>query len=213
MDIPVNILDTGKLLFLGILAARLQIILNPPYNTGNEGWVYNDNVNDPRIRKWLGQVVGKEGEDLSRHDKWLCMMYPRLRLLQKLMAEDGAIFISIDENEYATLKLVCDEIFGSRHHMATFVWQKRYSRENREAIGDAHEYVLLYVSNNEIFKEKRHLVPMSEEQAKVYKNPNNDPNGRWRGVPMTAQGFRPNQMYPITDPKGNILRDILLIQR
>ena len=184
---------------------RIRLIyIDPPYNTGNEGWIYNDNVNDPRIRKWLGQVVGKEGEDLSRHDKWLCMMYPRLRLLQKLLADDGAIFISIDENEYAMLKLVCDEIFGSQHHIATFVWQKRYSRENREAIGDAHEYLLLYVSNNDVFKEKRHLVPMSEEQAKVYKNPNNDPKGRWRGVPMTAQGYRPNQMYPIIDPKGNV---------
>ena len=67
------------------------IYIDPPYNTGNEGWVYNDNVNDPKIRKWLGEVVGKEGEDLTRHDTWLCMMYPRLKLLQKLLAEDGAI--------------------------------------------------------------------------------------------------------------------------
>ncbi len=180
------------------------IYIDPPYNTGNEKWVYNDNVNDPKIKKWLGEVVGQEGEDLSRHDKWLCMMYPRLKLLQKLLSDDGAIFISIDDNEQANLKLICDEIFGSSHHIATFVWQKRYSRENREAIGDAHEYILLYVKDNVMFKEQRHLVPMSEEQAKVYKNPNNDPKGRWRGVPMTAQGFRPNQMYPITDPKGNV---------
>lgn len=181
------------------------IYIDPPYNTGNEGWVYNDNVNDPKIRKWLGEVVGKEGEDLTRHDKWLCMMYPRLKLLHKLLHKtEGCIYISIDENEYANLKLICDEIFGSSHHIATFIWQKRYSRENREAIGDAHEYVLLYATDNQAFKEKRHLVPMSEEQAKVYKNPNNDPKGRWRGVPMTAQGFRPNQMYPIIDPKGNV---------
>ncbi len=162
-------------------------------------------MNDPKIRRWLGEVVGKEGEDLTRHDKWLCMMYPRLKLLHKLLHKtEGCIFISIDENEYANLKLICDEIFGSSHHIATFIWQKRYSRENREAIGDAHEYVILYATDNQTFKEKRHLVPMSEEQAKVYKNPNNDPKGRWRGVPMTAQGFRPNQMYPITDPKGNV---------
>ena len=81
------------------------IYIDPPYNTGNEGWVYNDNVNDPKIRKWLGEVVGKEGEDLSRHDKWLCMMYPRLKLLQKLLAEDGAISISIDDTEFANLRL------------------------------------------------------------------------------------------------------------
>ena len=84
------------------------IYIDPPYNTGNEGWVYNDNVNDPKFRKWLGQVVGKEGEDLSRHDKWLCMMYPRLKL-PSVLAPDGAIFISIDDNEQANLKLICDE--------------------------------------------------------------------------------------------------------
>lgn len=88
------------------------IYIDPPYNTGNEGWVYNDNVNSPQIRKWLGEVVGKEGEDLLRHDKWLCMMYPRLRLLQKLLSDDGAIFISIDDNELYNLKMLCDEIFG-----------------------------------------------------------------------------------------------------
>ena len=84
------------------------IYIDPPYNTGNESWVYNDNVNDPKIKKWLGQVVGKEAEDLTRHDKWLCMMYPRLKLLHKLLSDDGAIFISIDDNEQANLKLICD---------------------------------------------------------------------------------------------------------
>lgn len=98
------------------------IYIDPPYNTGNEGWVYNDNVNDPRIKKWLGEVVGKEGEDLSRHDKWLCMMYPRLKLLQRLLAEDGVIFISIDEIEHRYLELLMDEIFGSSNRIDTFVW-------------------------------------------------------------------------------------------
>ena len=83
------------------------IYIDPPYNTGNEGWVYNDNVNDPRIKKWLGEVVGKEGEDLSRHDKWLCMMYPRLKLLHRLLAEEGVIFISIDDTEFSYLRLIC----------------------------------------------------------------------------------------------------------
>ena len=88
------------------------IYIDPPYNTGNEGWVYNDNVNDPHIKKWLGQVVGTEVEDLTRHDKWLCMMYPRLVLLQRLLSDDGVIFISIDDNEQASLRFLCDEIFG-----------------------------------------------------------------------------------------------------
>ena len=88
------------------------IYIDPPYNTGNEGWVYNDAVNDPVIKRWLGEVVGKEGEDLSRHDKWLCMMYPRLRLLQRLLSDDGVIFISIDDREQVRLRMICDEIFG-----------------------------------------------------------------------------------------------------
>ena len=181
------------------------IYIDPPYNTGNEGWVYNDNVNDPKIKKWLGEVVGKEGEDLSRHDKWLCMMYPRLKLLQKLMdPTNGVIFISIDENEIANLKCICNEIFGSSRHVATIVWQKRYSRENRGAIGDAHEYILVYATDVEAFKRNRHRVEFDEKSARIYKNPNNDPKGRWRAVPMTAQGYRPNQMYPITSPNGSV---------
>ena len=181
------------------------IYIDPPYNTGNEGWVYNDNVNDPKIKKWLGEVVGKEGEDLSRHDKWLCMMYPRLKLLQRLLhPTDGSIFISIDENEFSNFKLICNEIFGGNHHVATIAWQKRYSRENRGAIGDAHEYILVYASDVEVFKTIRHRVEFDENSAKVYKNPNNDPKGRWRAVPMTAQGYRPNQMYPITTPSGKV---------
>ncbi|MBN8696622.1 MAG: site-specific DNA-methyltransferase [Bacteroidetes bacterium] len=100
------------------------IYIDPPYNTGNENWVYNDNVNDPKIMKWLGQVVGKESEDLTRHDKWLCMMYPRLKLLHKLLADDGAIFISIDDNEQANLKLMMDEIFGGGNFVGQFYWMK-----------------------------------------------------------------------------------------
>ena len=101
------------------------IYIDPPYNTGNEGWVYNDNVNDPRIRKWLGETVGSASDDLTRHDKWLCMMYPRLRLLQKLLSVDGAIFISIDDTEIGNLLQICNEIFGESNHIATFIWQKR----------------------------------------------------------------------------------------
>ena len=198
-------LDALKAL-LPMYEGRVKCIyIDPPYNTGNEKWVYNDNVNDPHIKAWLGKVVGAEGEDLSRHDKWLCMMYPRLKLLQKLLhPTNGSIFISIDENEVANLKLICNEIFGSNHHVATIAWQKRYSRENRGAIGDAHEYILIYASNVEVFKNLRHKVAFDDNSSKVYKNPNNDPKGRWRAVPMTAQGFRPNQMYPITTPSGVI---------
>lgn len=100
------------------------IYIDPPYNTGNEKWVYNDNVNDPKIKKWLGEVVGSQYEDLCRHDKWLCMMYPRLKLLHKLLAEDGYILISINyAHESAHLRLLCDEIFGSNNFMGEITWE------------------------------------------------------------------------------------------
>ena len=121
------------------------IYIDPPYNTGNEKWVYNDNVNDPRIRAWLGKVVGAEGEDLSRHDKWLCMMYPRLKLLQRLLSDDGVIFISIDDTEYANLKLICDEVFGSNCFVSNISWQRTYStRNDSKGIVNEAEHLLSY---------------------------------------------------------------------
>jgi DNA modification methylase len=180
------------------------IYIDPPYNTGNEGWIYNDNVNSPEIRKWLGEVVGKEGETLDRHDRWLCMMYPRLVLLKQFLRDDGVIWISIDDAALNYLRILMDEIFGANKFVACNVWQKRYSRENREAIGDAHEYLLLYAMNPAIFKSTRHKVPIDEKQAKVYKNQNNDPKGRWRPVPITAQAGHATaeQFYEITAPGG-----------
>ena len=124
------------------------IYIDPPYNTGNEGWVYNDNVNDPKIKNWLGQVVGKEGEDLSRHDKWLCMMYPRLKLLHRLLADDGVIFVSLDDNEISTFRLMMDEIFGKGNFITTITWKSRAKPSNT---GDAKlkpqndaEYIAVY---------------------------------------------------------------------
>lgn len=122
------------------------IYIDPPYNTGNEGWVYNDNVNDPKIKKWLHTVVGRDGEDLSRHDKWLCMMYPRLKLLYKLLADHGAIFISIDDNEQANLKLICDEIFGEANFVTSAVWQKS-KKGDAKLISVIHEYIVVYTKN------------------------------------------------------------------
>lgn len=182
------------------------IYIDPPYNTGEEKWIYNDNVNDPKLIKWLGDVVGKEADDLTRHDKWLCMIYPRLQLLNKLLHPQGSIWISIDDNEQSSLKLVCDEVFGRGQFVAANVWQKRYSRENREAIGDVHEYIYVYAKDQKFFKENRNLIPGNEKQLKVYRNPNNDPKGRWRPIPMTAQAGHATseQFYPIETPTGAI---------
>lgn len=121
------------------------IYIDPPYNTGNEGWVYNDNVNDPKIRKWLGEVVGKEGEDLSRHDKWLCMMYPRLKLLYKLLSNDGAIFISLDYHEQPFLRIMLDEIFGANNFVSEIACVNKPSgRSDDKYIATAHESIIIY---------------------------------------------------------------------
>lgn len=128
------------------------IYIDPPYNTGNEKWVYNDNVNDPKIKEWLGEVVGKQGEDLSRHDKWLCMMYPRLKLLHKLLADYGVIFISIDDNELANLKQLCDEIFGANNFIDFFSWVKTETPANLSyKTKKSVEYIVCYQkSKNDI---------------------------------------------------------------
>ena len=181
------------------------IYIDPPYNTGNEGWVYNDNVNDPKIRKWLGEVVGKEGEDLSRHDKWLCMMYPRLKLLQKLLSENGSLFISIDDNEQANLRLLCNEILGERNFVAQIVWQKRTSPDARKRMSNGHEYILIYAKNLDNIDNVLNLIGLEDADAEKYKNPDNDPKGPWVSVDFTAQGFRPNQMYEITTPGGRTI--------
>ena len=125
------------------------IYIDPPYNTGNEGWAYNDAVNDPKIKKWLGQVVGKEGEDLSRHDKWLCMMYPRLKLLHRLLAKDGVIFVSIDVFEFSYLKPIMDEIFGALNFRNCISVRRGIKNvqsqfEDLKALSVGHEYIFLY---------------------------------------------------------------------
>ena len=179
------------------------IYIDPPYNTGNEGWVYNDAVNDPKIKKWLGQVVGKEGEDLSRHDKWLCMMYPRLKLLHRLLADDGVIFVSIDDNEEHSLRGALDEIFGRVNFLANVIWQKRTSPDARLKISDAHEYVICYAKQGALTSIKK--IPQSEKQLGNFKNPDNDARGAWASTDFSAQGFRPNQMYEITTPSGRVV--------
>ncbi|WP_426268069.1 site-specific DNA-methyltransferase [Sphingomonas sp. LHG3443-2] len=161
------------------------IYIDPPYNTRSAFEQYDDNL---------------------EHGQWLAMIYPRLVLLRELLAQDGSIWVSIDDNEGHYLKVVMDEVFGRRNFIANAVWQKRYSRENREAIGDVHEYIAVYAKSPERFKADRNKLPLDERQAKIYRNPDNpretDPTKRWRGLPMTAQGFRPNQMYVIVSPSG-----------
>ena len=196
------IIHGDNLLALKSLLPRYEgrikcIYIDPPYNTGNEGWVYNDNVNDPRIKKWLGEVVGAEGDDLSRHDRWLCMMYPRLKLLHRLLSDDGAIFISIDDNEQANLKLMCDEIFGSQNFIANIaVINNLKGRSDGKYIATAHEGLLIYHKGNFV----TNGVAVPEEYEKEYKL--YDENGRYRLQGLRKRGSnsrrqdRPNMWYP-----------------
>ena len=181
------------------------IYIDPPYNTGNEGWVYNDNVNDPKIKKWLGEVVGKEGEDLSRHDKWLCMMYPRLKLLRKLLSDEGAIFIRIDDNELYSLKYICDEIFGSSNYISVITRPTgtHTGVVNRAIVGES-DYILVYAKK--LSSATIDGLPLTEKDTKIYDM--EDENGRFLIRPLRRTGGenrredRPNMYFPITAPDG-----------
>lgn len=179
------------------------IYIDPPYNTGNEGWCYNDNVNDSKIKKWFGQVVGKEGEDMSRHDKWLCMMYPRLKILYKLLSLDGVLFISIDDNEQANLKLVCDEIYGTANFVDTVIWEKRYSPQNAAKwLSESHDFIMVYAKNKELWYPN--LLKRTVEMNARYRNLDNDPRGSWKPTDATAQAGHgtETQFYELIAPNG-----------
>ncbi len=151
--------DSGNLLVQGDNLVALKALLpsyagkvkciyiDPPYNTGNEGWVYNDNLTQPQFKEWIGQTVGKEAEDACRHDKWCCMMYPRLQLLKELLRDDGAIFISIDDNEFHHLRMLMIEIFGEQNFVATLVWEK--AKKDAKLIANTHEYILVWTKDKD----------------------------------------------------------------
>ena len=181
------------------------IYIDPPYNTGDENWVYNDAVNSLEMRQWLGEVVGRD--DLSRHDKWLCMMYPRVALLREFLTEDGAIFISIDDNEVARMRLIIDDVFGIDSFAATFIWEKRTTRENRRIFSFSHDYVLCYAKSLRAFQEIRGTLPLTDAVRERYANPDDDSRGPWQSVSLNAQAGHgtPAQFYTITTPSGRRL--------
>jgi adenine-specific DNA-methyltransferase len=150
--------DAGNLLVEGDNLVALKALLpyyagkvkcvyiDPPYNTGNENWIYNDNVNSPEIQKWLGETVGKEAEDLSRHDKWLCMMYPRLRLLREFLTDDGILLCSIDDNEAIYTRILLNDIFGARNFIAQLVWEKG-RKNDAKLFSVGHDYIFVFAKN------------------------------------------------------------------
>jgi DNA modification methylase len=173
--------DTGNLLIQGDNLEALKALLpyyagqvkciyiDPPYNTGKEGWVYNDNVNTPEIKEWLGKVVGAEADDLSRHDKWLSMIYPRLVLAKDFLSKDGVIFVSIDDNEIHSLRTLMDELFGKQNLLSCFIWQTEGNFDNQAKVKIAHEYILAYTKDYSLFPPPPVIDPNIPEGSKLFK--------------------------------------------
>jgi adenine-specific DNA-methyltransferase len=179
------------------------IYIDPPYNTGNEGWVYNDNVNSPMMQEWLGRVVDRE--DLTRHDKWLCMMLPRLKLLRDFLTDDGVIFVSIDDNEVHWLRGLMDEVFGEDNFVATIIWEKVYSpKSSARFFSENHDYLVAYARRKESFE--LGLLPRTEEANARYDNPDKDPRGPWKPGDMSARNPYSKGTYAIKCPGGRIIK-------
>ena len=179
------------------------IYIDPPYNTGNEGWAYNDNVNSPMMQDWLGKVVDRE--DLTRHDKWCCMMLPRLKLLRELLRDDGAIFVSIDDNEVRRLRCLMDEVFGEDNFVASIVWHKMDSPKNMAIhFSEDHDFIAVYARNAD--KWRPNPLPRSDEMVARYKNPDNDSRGPWLLSDLAARNFYAQGRYSITTPSGKTIK-------
>ncbi len=179
------------------------IYIDPPYNTGNENWTYNDRVNSPLMQEWFAQYSPVDNEDLQRHDKWLCMMWPRLQLLRELLADDGLIFISIDDNEQHHLRMIMDEIFGEKNFLANIVWQHRYGRSNNAKLfSNQREHIIVFKKSDKL----THIrVKRDELLNQTYSNPDNDTRGRWISssyVNPATKEERPNLVYTITNPNS-----------
>ncbi|MBN1460005.1 MAG: site-specific DNA-methyltransferase [Armatimonadetes bacterium] len=174
------------------------IYIDPPYNTGDENWMYNDAVNSPEMRRWLGRVVGRNAEDLCRHDKWLCMMYPRLSLLREFLRDDGVIFVSIDDNEVGNLWSLMDEIYGIENRLGSLVWKRRSPSAMRDApLSVDHEYILAYGLDHR----KSTLYGLTKT-AEDY--PYEDERGRYASTDLSigmGKDARPGQFFTIANPR------------
>ncbi|MDA0766633.1 MAG: site-specific DNA-methyltransferase [Verrucomicrobia bacterium] len=178
------------------------IYIDPPYNTGNEGWAYNDKVNSPMMKDWLAKTIDRE--DATRHDKWCCMMLPRLKLLRELMSEDGAIFVSIDDNEVQHLRCLMDEVFGEENFVANIIWEKVYSpKGTAKYFSENHDHIVCYAKGIGDFNRK--LLPRTKEANARYNNPDKDPRGDWKPGDLSARNFYGDGTYSITCPGGRVI--------
>ncbi|AOS83428.1 DNA methylase [Chlorobaculum limnaeum] len=178
------------------------IFIDPPYNTGNEGWCYNDNVNSPMMQQWLSEnPVGIE--DGLRHDKWCAMMWPRLRLLHELLGEAGSIWITLDDNEVHHARMMLDEIFGEDNFIANIVWQHSVQGKGyTNTFSVHHNHILVYGKSDFSFDG----LERTEEDNVNYSNPDNDPKGSWRSGDVKNSLFRPNLRYELISPSGKAIQ-------
>ena len=175
------------------------IYIDPPFNSGEQTWTYNDHVDSPEMRGWLGRVVGRELEDLSRHDKWLCMMYPRIVLLTRFLRRDGFLFVSLDDTEIARFRLLMEEVLPARNYVTTLVWKSRRNLDSRhkQKVSIDHEYVMVYCGG------EGRLRGGAKDLGK-YANPDNDPRGPWMSdnlVGLATEERRPNLHYDLVNPQ------------
>ena len=203
-------LDVLKLLRETYLGKVKMIYIDPPYNTGND-FVYEDDfAEDTDSYMARSGQYDEQGNRLVQntdsngrfHTDWLNMIYPRLRIAKELLAEDGVIFISIDDNEMENLRKICDEIYGCENFAGQFIWQRRTSPDMRKLVSTAHDYIVTYVKNHGNMNATINKVRLTDRDADNYTNPDNDPRGPWASSDFTAQGYRPNQMYEIITPGG-----------
>lgn len=201
-------LDALKILRHNYFEAIKMIYIDPPYNTKNDGFVYNDNFTSSTEqtleelgydKEYIDYIENIQGA--KTHSGWLSFMYPRLLLARDLLKDDGVIFISIDDNEVAQLRLLCDEVFGEENFVANIVWQKKYGPANDATwISDTHDHILVYAKNKEIWRPN--LLQRTEEQLKAFSNPDNDPRGIWRASDLSVRTYSQGGDYIITSPNG-----------
>lgn len=174
---------------LPIYAGKVDcVFIDPPYNTGNENWCYNDNVNSPMLKEWLtSNPIGIE--DGLRHDKWCAMMWPRLRLLHELLSDDtGSIWITLDDNEIHRARAMLDGIFGEQNFVACCVWHKNFSpKPSAQFFSEDHDYLLVYAKDKEVWRPS--LLRRTAEMDARFSNPDNDPRGNWTSGDLSARNF------------------------
>jgi adenine-specific DNA-methyltransferase len=179
------------------------VFIDPPYNTGNEGWCYSDGVNSPIMKEWLS-TNPVDGEDMLRHDKWLCMMWPRLVLLRELLSDNGSIWITLDDNEVHHARSVLDELFGANNFVATCIWQKNFSPKNTaQFFSEDHDYVLVYAKEKQRWRPN--LLERTAEMDDRFTNADKDPRGPWTSGDLSARNFYSEGTYPITCPNGRVI--------